>query len=306
MGWFPPFVDERVIPALRRLGQGGITEIGSRDHEGLYFRSYHWNDLELSRRPEIKAIHPDVVLALAMALNDGPKQFEMPSVLVPLLNKVEIPLAVRDYAQPFPTCIVKNNSEYHIVRADETGVHCLVCIGGIKVDTCGMFQVDRTIESYLSETTMYSHVPIDDRREAIYPVEAVDHRFRATLNFLLMVMAGGFTIQKPTQHDKQQKKTSCVKYTVPDRFEPQDLPLWRVKLANATSGPNATGEPTGIKYRPHWRRAHWRRVAVGVGRVGRELRLIHACLVNRDRLPESADVAESSYSVAITTKPCGG
>jgi hypothetical protein len=43
------------------------------------------------------------------------------------------------------------------------------------------------------------------------------------------------------------------------------------------------GEVGGWKTRMHWRRGHWRRVAVGVGRVERDWRFIAPVLVNAPR-----------------------
>ncbi|MBY3433502.1 hypothetical protein HFN89_05015 [Rhizobium laguerreae] len=51
----------------------------------------------------------------------------------------------------------------------------------------------------------------------------------------------------------------------------------RAKHAAALAGMSQAGRAIA---EPHWRRGHWRRVAVGVGRAGREWRLIEPTIVN--------------------------
>ena len=66
-------------------------------------------------------------------------------------------------------------------------------------------------------------------------------------------------------------------------------------LANATAIAMAETEHSDgddddaerTKVRPHWRRAHWRRFAVGRGRAKREYRWVPAVYVNKHRLIEA-------------------
>jgi hypothetical protein len=295
MNWFPPEIPKDLVPAIRRLGKRGLRYVefpgGPKELHpgGFVFRNL--NDLTMAERRALSRIPPALLNPLAAILADGPKLFEIPPEMVDDLNQIAIPLAVRDYCQPFPACVVRSGDEYHLCLVVE-GRPLIVAANNGVTDSIGMLKQDATVEDYLGGSSVWYHglggmAKAQDADEVIAP-----HRFRATLNFLLLLMAGGFQKEPSRQYKQRRKHAGTSKHLVPELYKPQNIKLWQTRLIDAN---HPKGEGTGSKKSPHWRRAHWRRVAVGKGRVQRELRLIPAVLVNQDHL--SVDTAETSYVV---------
>ena len=298
--WFPKGIDPDLIPAIRSLGKRGISVIDGDDRLlGIRSARFSFTDKRPFTLKELKAkklIAKELLLSLAAVLANGPKIFVIPEDMIDDLNQIDIPLKVRDYSQPFPAVIVKSGDEYHLVWVADGRLMCLVENSGI-VDFTVFLNLDAAVEENLSNSTGLTSVQMSDSRWASW-VEKSDcwspHRFRATLNFLLLVTAGGFvTDVRASKKVKRNRNKQKTKYTTPQTFVPQDIALWRRRLIDANH--RGDSDVAGSKKTPHWRRTHWRRVAVGAGRTHRELRLIAACLVNKQRLNDSSDPADSEY-----------
>lgn len=290
--WVPRFFDEADIPALRNLAKGGMQIDDVKQQPGLPFHVSCMfvnspgtlRESNLYRKYELITL-----LAIGSALAEGPKLFVLPEEMREALDQIEIPIRVSDFAMPFPACIVRSGQiEGRLMYGvfDEGKCNYVFCR-----DTA------QTVESFCSDKENYRFIykdskkPIGIKDSSLYG-KMQSHRFRATLNFLLILTAGGFNIVKPSLRQRQRYKNQ-QKYTVPTTFAPQDLDLWRKTVISATA---ETGTGTGSRKRTYWRRAHWRRVAVGQGGTGRELRLIAATLVNQELLV--GDVPESRYTVS--------
>jgi hypothetical protein len=293
MNWFPSDIPTDLVPAIRRLGKRGLRyfemhNVPKEIHPGGFvFRNL--DDLTLAEQRAIAMITPPLLHALAAILADGPKLFEIPPEIIDDLNEIAIPLAVKDYCQPFPACVVRSGDEYHYCLVVEGRPLIITCNNGI-IDFIGMMNQDATVEDYLSGSSVWYHglgvgVRFNDSDEVIAP-----HRFRATFNFLLMLMAGGFTEVTERKRTNKRRQNTPAKHLVPKKYRPQNINLWQKRLIDATCPEVGHGS----KKSPHWRRAHWRRVAVGQGRTCRELRLIPAVLVNKDHL--TTDVANTEYT----------
>ena len=293
MNWFPSEIPTDLVPAIRRLGKRGLRYIEVHHcpkeiHPGGFnFRNL--DNLTLDERRAIATITPALLNALAAILADGPKLFEIPAEVIDDLNEIAIPLAVKDHCQPFPACVVHSGDEYHYCVVVEGRPLIVTCNKGVA-DLIGMMNQDATIEEYLGGSSVWYHgqgvmAKMHDADEVIAP-----HRFRATLNFLLLLMAGGFNEVTERKRTNKRRRDTPAKYLVPKKYRPQNINLWQKRLIDATCPEGGHGS----KKSPHWRRAHWRRVAVGHGRTGRELRLISAVLVNKDHL--TTDVASTEYT----------
>ncbi len=303
--WFPKWIDPELIPAIRSLGKQVKIERQQQivDHP---LKTPHVlaitcpKPTTLNERRVLQRYEMFSVCMLGKLLADGPKLFKIPHELIDDLNQVEIPLLVDDYSQPFPAVIVQSGSEYHYVYHEKNvGLVCATMQPDGYVDWFSLSDPALEIESKISEHKSLWHVN-HGNAEAIFQVDGScieSHRFRATLNFLLLVTAGGFAKQKLSKGNKQKNRNDKSRYAIPDTFVPQDIDLWRTRLKNANH-PHDHTEGTGTKKRPHWRRAHWRRVVVGVGRTGRRLSLIPARLINKKFLNQAADPAESEYMVS--------
>jgi hypothetical protein len=293
--WLPKQIDPNLIPAIRSLGKRGTTIAEHRPILGRPSASFHFGGattLTLAEQRATDKLANPLLVTLGAILAAGPKLFVIPDDMIDDLNQIEIPLAVKDYSQPFPAVIVKSGQGYHYVCVIEGRIVCATVTADSLLDFTTFFVLDAPIEKNLSDKTCLVTTDLPGGR-AMAALSTADflapHRFRATLNFLLLVTAGGFVVEKARQRPKT-KHGHTAKHTDPTIYKPQDIDLWRKRLIDAN---HPSGEKTGGSKTPHWRRAHWRRVAVGAGRVGRELRLIKACLVNKDKL--ATDPADSEY-----------
>lgn len=294
MNWFPPEIPTDLVPAIRRLGKRGLRYVelpgGPKEIHpgGFVFRGL--DDLTLDEQRAISLITPALLIPLAAILADGPKLFEIPPEMIDDLNQIAIPLVVKDYCQPFPACVVRSGDEYHYCLVVEGHPLIVTCNNGV-IDFIGMMNQDATVEDYLSGSSVWSHeqggmAKTQDADDVIAP-----HHFRATFNFLLLLMAGGFNEVTDRKRTNKKRRDTPDKYLVPRKYRPQNIKLWQKRLIDATCPQDGHGS----KKSPHWRRAHWRHVAVGKGRVRRELRLFPAVLVNKDHL--AVDSADTSYVV---------
>lgn len=312
--WWPRSLSTELILPLRSLGRknlrmgprsaapvgrliGGTTE-DQRYVQTLLGRSIIWNGQQSLAEQRLNRISDPLRFVLARILADGPKLFVMPTGMEKSLNQMEIPLQVKEFFPPFPATIVqRENGDYHFVVQNEETLTLAVMLPGNQCDTATMFSEDRTIESYLN----------DDRRTEdrgnfkgltvqaiIKDNQFAEHQFRATLNFLLLATMQGVLSKGYQAQPRLVSGNPILKRTNPELFIPQNLELFRRCSASAT-----TPEPehVGSAKRPHFRRAHWRRVAKGVGRTERELRLIRCCFVNRERL------ANPDSDLTYTAKP---
>jgi hypothetical protein len=302
--WWPKVVPEEVIVPLRSFGRknlrmgevkvrrtqlvGGTVE----DQEwadNLVFRPIRWDgELTLAEK-RTEVVNPILRFCLARILADGPKLLTIPSGMEGSLNQVEITLPVEDFFPPFPSCIVeRENGEYHLVVFDNHSLTVVVpSVGGEGVtDSFCMYRPDQLIEDYLKNHRWTEDVDLGQAghlaairhdNDALWE----NHRLRATLNFLLLATMQGTLSQGRIAKPRQVRNRPPAKLTNPEIFVPQNIELFKQRSISATTpDPDHPGSPK----RPHFRRAHWRRVAVGPGRTGRTLKLIRCSFVNRHRL----------------------
>ena len=299
MNWWPKkIIPLEMVSAIRRLGKRGIAFRQLNDDEtGIGLASgtidfVNLANLTLAEKQAKADIRHALLTSLAAVLAEGPKLFVIPPDLIDDLNQIDIPLKVEDYSQPFPAVIVKSDEEYHFAINVDKRLQ-LATMNGHILDFVGFMDSNKPIEHNLSAPDVWHRGP--DFMFRMADAESVHgpHRFRATLNFLLLVMAGGFTQETQRKLTNKPKKhsTTGTKHLITKKFVPQKINLWRKRVIDANNPKGSDG--SGTKKSPHWRRAHWRRVATGAGRTNRELRLIAACLVNKKCLV--ADPANSQY-----------
>jgi hypothetical protein len=312
--WWPKIIPIDYVLPLRTLGRKNLRmgkkvehvatnadlRGGNDSHKeylsSLFSRETVWDgQLSLAEQEIRKRINPCLLFVLARILADGPKLFVMPAGMEDSLNKIELPLAVKDFFPPFPACVVqRENGEFHYVVHSE-GTLSLVVVNGRTTDVANMFADDRTIESYLSDVRRTQQ--IGEGIHAIVDDDAfAEHRFRATLNFLLLCTMQGIVSRGPQNNPKLIGGKPHLKHANAELFHPQDIELFRRRSSNATT-PNPV--PDGSSKRPHFRRAHWRRAAIGTGRGQRELRLIRCCFVNKSKLVS----CDGDFSYTAVRKP---
>jgi hypothetical protein len=315
--WWPPIFSEELILPLRNLGKRNlrhglptsrianiIKPDGSVGDEVLVNGNHTliWDgELSLAEKVAMESfISHDLMFAMAHILADGPKIFKLPAELLHSLNSVDIPLKVRDFAPPFPTTIVVHpNGEYHFVVFKDEMLGVSVYRGKNVVDLSNMLVPDNTIEAYLQADSIYNHNHLNDGYDLMVPMrpdEAYNnHRFRATLNFLLLATMEGQVCVMRADSKRRRAMTREQRAACPEVYEVKGQ---NIKLFQARSAPNEeewTREHKGGTKRPHLRRAYWSRKAVGPGRTGRRLTFNKWSFVNKHLLGKP-DLAGTDYS----------
>ena len=137
--WWPKIIPSDYVLPLRTLGRKNLrmgvkvlyvatnAELrgGDETHKeylsSLFSREMVWDgQLTLAEQEIRKRVNPCLLFVLARILADGPKLFVMPAGMEESLNKIELPLAVKDFFPPFPACVVqRENGEFHYVVQSE-------------------------------------------------------------------------------------------------------------------------------------------------------------------------------------------
>jgi len=235
------------------------------------------------------------IVMMSSILANGVKLFRLPAAFWEPLKHIAIPLTSLEYFQPFPALIVElPNGSFHYVCHRDGLLTVLDCNkdakGNILCVMPGM-----TIEEYLTpgESPAWRETENSELAERVVLDEGWQpHRYRATLNFLLLCAAEGILSEGRLSTKREHGVNRITKLANPEVFRPQAITLFR-EHSISEADPNAQGP---LK-RPHWRRLHWRRVPCGVGRCERRLTLIQAVLVNKGKF--TGDLADTEYVAAV-------
>ena len=307
--WVPRHIPADFIPVFRTLGRkmkwADHTHIRTDlpDFISNVTRQMCFGDnLSLKEQQLLRYSDPTNVYCLGKVLADGVKMFELPSDFL-ALDEIEIPLMVRDYAQPFPAVVVKSADEYHfVVNESETliiGTYSHTQKAG-DFEFSTMMDPNRKIESYLTDSMILNGKADNPILKITNEPDAFRrHRFRATLNFLLLTMLEGI-VEKPTPGIPKHLKTNPIsRLAKPRVYVPQNIEVLKTRYSAAVRPEGISSEQPGLIKRPHWRRAHWRRVPVGVGRTERRLTFIRASFIHKE-LVGALDKTKSVYKVSPT------
>ncbi len=295
--FWPKSVPIQFIEPLRRLGGRNLRlenfkrmigrPLGGRKALQADVR---WDgNLTLAEHHVTKMVLPPAIMSLAPVLANGVKLFRMPDSLE-VLEEIEIPIAVKDMALPFPAVVVERaNGEVHFVGRHGPMVLASTFLPG-GMDYIAMFDPEQAVEHFM--------VSLPEDFKGVQPIieDFKRHRFRATLNFLLLCCCEGIFSEGHLAKPKKVRKNPAYKAANPEVFRLQSIKLFHPRTISALESAASTGK--GSSKRPHHRRAHWRHVATGVGRGNRELRLIPATFINKDKLL-SREPAEVEYVASI-------
>lgn len=234
----------------------------------------------------------ECIFILGRVLDQGVKHFEIPKNMREPLDQIAINLKVREYTQPFPAVVVKCGDEYHfvVVERNRLFISTHAARNGITtLDYMSCCDPEAVLEDRLNAPNVMDHV----QGKVIATDEFYrQHRFRATLNFLLVCSMEGVLGQR-TKIPKHFKSNTVRRKLAGNTYKPQNIGLLRERYGTPQ---NPAPHLQGIGKRPHWRRAHWRRVAVGKGRIDRELRFFPAMFIHRE-LIGGLDSTDTNYKV---------
>ena len=102
------------------------------------------------------------------------------------------------------------------------------------------------------------------------------------------------------RRDKVRRFARLVSETLPKGKKMPKTTYWTFQPKLKTYNESSTlksGEGTGASVKPHWREGHWRRVAIGVGRVDRKWVHIPAVFVNYEKFAGSMGDTYTHHSL---------
>lgn len=292
--WWPKHVSTGWIAPLRTLGKKNVRygELFY-DEKGAH-RDLIWDGkLSLSETVCMKVLYNSLLMCLSRMMVDGPKLFVVPKQIEAALNDIEITLAVKDFHPPFPACVIQHpNGEYHYFVFDNQTLFICTFLADGCCDYIGMLLPDEIVESYF---TGYKNTKYDEFGKVSNGVDAafVRHRFKATLNFLLLATMQGIISRGHLAKPRLVRNNPELKAINPEIYEPQNIKLFCEKSISATATPEGCGSSGGK--RPHWRRAHYRHVPCGPKRAQRKLVLIPHLFINRKKLADDGARADATY-----------
>ena len=250
---------------------------------------------------------PDIgqFIALANWLREGPKIVDVSKAQYRALANVEVRINLSDYQQPFNTVLV-NLPPGHLHQScllsilnDDDGGRCLV--------TCLMSGDHKNnIASFIGPN---SPLEVSLGKYDADCIELADYstpNLRVAINMMLAMSNFGCMSDYAFPAEAAQEKKYIAKGDRPSRNGqtasmrlsqmPMLLTLNReVKLWHTHDNNRTAGEPTGREMPFHWRRGHWRKAKVGVGRTETKLVFVKPCMVRGDLLTTTPDTTTTIY-----------
>jgi hypothetical protein len=254
-------------------------------------------------------------LCLGHLLHEGPKFFEFGARDCEALENFALDLSVEDYAQPFPTLMVKLPPDYAHTRVEHIRhfghvphfviIHhdptCALVLVSIRfrsgIDAAYHLSLDRpgrTVEE------VWQEFRTDLRRHETEPLgdlcELAQSLARLALSACLMVMVYGSARVGPENPSHQRRlerhlhvarRSGDPQRAAAAAFDLQALPIryefaQEVRLYRVETPADTVREPghTGRTMAPHWRRGHYRMQACGPSLSQRRRIAVAAVLVN--------------------------
>ncbi|MFO0800197.1 MAG: hypothetical protein U0804_22245 [Gemmataceae bacterium] len=246
--------------------------------------------------------------AVGRVILAGPKLFRPTARECEPLEQVEVGLTAADINLPFPVCVVEFPPDYAADRIIPSPTDAVPVRPGfvVAVQENGVLTVNIVLPETQNDILCdFLYLPVNEStvEEVLGRVGGRGASFapfvRAALNFL-MLAAGGHRLVGPANPAQARTLRERIKRARKDRDKDkveelrsrlrrlpsvftlaQEVKLFDREQPPADPNPDADGTPKT----PHWRKGHWRRVAVGAGRTGRKAVFIRPVLVNGHLLP---------------------
>lgn len=287
--------------------------------------------INLSVSPEVKHLtgldhlsYANLFFMASKALCSGQKTIRLSSDWCEAFENTELTLRFRDYRQPFPTMIVELPNDYAtnkrvpqsldypecvLIHFEESRKVILIEIQFRHSQThlSIPFSVDDDIETVLKEFIV---MPTNEAAFTKTPgiEDYLAPLMRIALNAVVAMVYGtdwhklepSYLERKATAQIKAQTKSRDAVSARMAKLRLKALPeIYEFKQTTDAflEAPPESDDTTGSQgtpRKPHWRRGHWRRQAVGPGRAERRLQWIRPMLIRADRF--KGDLKDTSVT----------
>lgn len=257
------------------------------------------------------------LLAYSKLLANGPKVVQPTCEQCEALAHVDLSLRFCEYEQPFPVFLVEVPAGIQQQFTEEYSFPCprfvipfhlrpenflaVLCARSGNDDSGGVFTVfSRNVFDETMEDTMRVVKTCDGPD---YQQGAVLERI--ALNLSLLLTRYGFRDDGPINPKAFQKQTKLANSKSKRKRERAqrllDAAINRVEFNqdvqffNKISMTEDSGESTGMLKSPHWRRGHYRRARVGIGRTDSRLVFVRPSFINSQHF--DGDRADTQYRI---------
>ena len=256
----------------------------------------------------------------SLMLESGPKVMQPNMEVCRVVTETPINVTCGEYRQPFPVFLIELPDEFRKEVGSRNGVECPRIIKILHDERVGCVTVVwHTQGEHNMAVCDMDTMDYDSIEERIQEMECgkphVARVLRVALNLSLLLTQYGVRVEGPLAAktlERQKKKNAESKS--PRRrtraqiqlrrsldlitFE-QDVVFkgWSESTENATAG---EGSPKS----PHWRRGHFKRVRIGLGRRETKRIFIPSTFVNGGQF--EGNVSDTSYRLRIEEDVFGG
>lgn len=256
-------------------------------------------------------------LAYSRLLADGPKIVQPTAEQCETLAHVDLNLKFRDYEQPFPAFVVEVPVELRRQLTKEHSFTCprfvipfhdrandfltVLCSRGVGEVRGGVFTVFS--RNMLDDTMEDSLRRVNGDSGPDYEQAMVLERIALNLSLLLTcygfhddgpVDPNAFEKQSKLAKSKSERKQQRARRLLDSSFKRISLNQ-EVRFVNKVGITSATGDGHGSLKSPHWRRGHFRRARVGVGRSETRLTFVRPSFINAQHF--DGDRADTQYRI---------
>lgn len=233
-------------------------------------------------------------MAALQWIANGPKIADVTEDQYAALSKIEVRLEVKDFQMPYSTMLINmppgKMHRFVILYRSEVPHPILIALCMSPGNTNDIVTVARQIDGGILEETLgkyYGDVTAEEGSAAHECLRVACNMVLAMTNFgcqSTYLFPGEIAQEKKYQAKGDRVGRSGMRPSDRIRESPILVTLDRnVKLYHREGG-HLAGEPTGREMPFHWRRGHWRRAKVGVGRTETKIIFVRPCMVRADML----------------------
>lgn len=315
-----------ILP-LKQLGQRNWLKITPSPVAGYIGTSVDWTQCgPISSHPDLIAAAVTAecdnryesleIFAYSRLLADGPKILQPTVSQCHSLLHVDLNLSLKEYEQPFPTLLVEFPFEFRKAIRSASGIPCrryIVMFHDHEVPW--MFMIATQKGSTNSLTLLGNHDGAVSLEQFLRRCESEGDPVyqqsiplkRVALNLSLMLTRYGLVEDGPLDRQRfnRFRQLSKSKSSTKRQQAKQGLAaeIKRLRIRQDVSFnkliqiKKSCGADLGGKKSPHWRRGHFRRQRVGVGRRSQKLIFVKPMLINSHQFDGTS--ADTEYRIRI-------
>jgi len=248
-----------------------------------------------------------------LMLKNGPKLMRPGAELCRIVSELPINVSCGEYRQPFPVFLIELPDEFRQECNDRFDFECPRVIKVLHDDALGHVFVVWNEQKQICMVPFDMFTPSVETIEERIHVIPCDHEshvavlLRVALNLSLLLTQYGAAVEGPVAPNEFERQRRNAESRSPRRRTKAQRQLRRslnlitfeqdVVFKNWDESERATSGGDGPPKTPHWRRGHFKRVRIGLGRRETKRIFIPSTFVNGGKF--EGDLADTNYRIRI-------